>query len=414
MQRQESGHPSDGLLDIRDMLRLVRHNLGLDVAFIGEFAGGRRIFRVVDSDAPGAVREGGSDPLAGSYCAGVAEGRLPALIPDTAAVPEARCLAATQTLPVGAHLSVPIRLSNGAVYGTFCCFGHAPDHSLNERDLAMLRIFAGLVAQRIDRDLQAESLDVARRSRVLTLLAEGGPRIVFQPVFLLDGLVPAGSEALSRFPDDRAVETWFADAARTGLQVELEHRAIANALAAHAPVWRRHAVQLGLNASPTASLDPGFAALFDASPADRIVLELTEHERIEDYGGLLAALAGLRARGMRIAVDDVGAGYSSMSRIVAIRPDIIKLDRSLVRGVDTDPMREALATALIGFADQCGCKVVAEGVETQGELALLSRLRVQAFQGYLLAGPMDVEALEALLARGGPPARRPTLVPSGG
>lgn len=388
------------------MLRLVRQNLGLDVAFIGEFVGDRRIFRHVDAAVPGLVREGEADLLEESYCARVVDGRLPELIPDTAGVPEAQRMPATRALPVGAHLSVPIRLSNGMVYGTFCCFGHSPDHSLNARDLAMLRTFAGLVAQRIDRDLQTESLRVAKRARIRQLLDRGGPAIVFQPVFLLDGLRPIGSEALSRFPDDphRPIEAWFSDAAETGLGVELEHRAIGNALDAYAAIWARHRVQLGVNASPAAILDPRFARLFDAAPADRVVLELTEHERIDDYGELVAALAPLRARGVRVAVDDVGAGYASMSHIVAIRPDIIKLDRGIVRGLDADPMRAALATALTGFAAQCGCKVVAEGVETPGELALLAGLKVQALQGFLLGRPMDVSAFEALLAPGGVPA----------
>lgn len=406
MQRVAQTSPPDSLDDIGAMLRLVRQNLGLDVAFIGEFVGDHRIFRHVDADAPGPVRVGGADRLEESYCARVVDGRLPELIPDTADVPEALRMPVTRALPVGSHLSVPIRLSNGMVYGTFCCFGHAPDHSLNERDLAMLRTFAGLVARRIDRDLQSESLTAAKRRRIRHLLDSGGPAIVFQPVFLLDGFRPVGSEALSRFPDDplRPVEAWFSDAAETGFGVELEHRAIENALGAYRRIWTRHSMQLGLNASPAAILDPGFAGLFDASPTDRIVLELTEHERIDDYAGLLTALAPLRARGVLIAVDDVGAGYSSMSHIVAIRPDIIKLDRGIVRGLDADPMREALATALIGFADQCGCKVVAEGIETRGELERLSRLKVQALQGYLLGRPMDVAALEDLVARGCAPA----------
>ncbi|MBB3936271.1 sensor domain-containing phosphodiesterase [Aureimonas phyllosphaerae] len=402
MQRHDMPQSVDGFLDIRAMLRLVRQNLGLDIAFIGEFVGGRRVFRHVDADAPVLLREGDSDLLEETYCGGVVEGRLPELMPDTARVAEAARLPVTRTLPIGSHLSVPIRLSNGMVYGTFCCFGHAPDHSLNQRDLAVMRTFAGLVAQRVDRDLQAESLLAAKRARIRRLLDDGGPTIVFQPVFLMDGLVPVGAEALSRFPADphRSVETWFTDAAEVGLQIEMEHRAIANALDAYAPVWARHRVQLGLNASPAAILAPGFLDLLAGTPADRLVLEVTEHERIDDYADLLAALGRLRERGVRIAIDDVGAGYSSMSRVVAIRPDIIKLDREIVHGLDTDLMRQALARALVDFAERCGCKVVAEGVETPGELAVLSELKVQGLQGYLLGRPAGVDAMERVLAQG--------------
>lgn len=133
-------------------LAAVRTHLGMDVAFISEFVDGQRMFRHVDAGdggAPIAAGEGG--PLEASYCQRVVDGRLPEIMSDAFDYPEATALPATRSLPVRAHLSVPIRLSNGKVYGTFCCFSSTPDTSLNERDIALLRIFADLTARHIER-----------------------------------------------------------------------------------------------------------------------------------------------------------------------------------------------------------------------------------------------------------------------
>lgn len=133
-------------------LAAVRTHLGMDVAFISEFTDGQRVFRHVDSaagQAPIAVGDGG--PLESSYCQRVVDGRLPELIPDAFELAEALALPGTRELPVRAHLSVPIRLSDGRLYGTFCCFGAAPDASLNERDIALMRIFADLTARHLER-----------------------------------------------------------------------------------------------------------------------------------------------------------------------------------------------------------------------------------------------------------------------
>lgn len=148
-----------GAENVGGVLRAVRSHLGMDVGFVSEFVGGQRVFRHVDSSlANPPIQEGGSDPLETGYCQRVVDGRLPELMPDTAAVPAAMALPVTAALPVGAHLSVPIRLRDGSVYGTFCCFSFAPDRTLNERDLATLRAFAELAANWID-----ERRDTARR-----------------------------------------------------------------------------------------------------------------------------------------------------------------------------------------------------------------------------------------------------------
>ena len=155
-------------------LRAIRTHLGMDVAFVSEFTEGQRIFRHVDASADDSpVREGEGHPLEESYCQRVVDGRLPELITDACALPAALELPITTALPLGAHLSVPIRLKDGRVYGTFCCFSYTPDHSLNERDIAMMRVFADLTADQLDRELEhhrrvAEARGRFRRSSPVT------------------------------------------------------------------------------------------------------------------------------------------------------------------------------------------------------------------------------------------------------
>lgn len=129
-----------------------------------------------------------------------------------------------------------------------------------------------------------------------------------------------------------------------------------------------------------------------------IVLEITEHSTVQDYDKLEYTLRPLRARGMRLAVDDAGAGHSSFRHILRLQPEYIKLDISLTRNIDADPARRALAAALIGFASETGSELIAEGVETEAELATLRALGIHKAQGYLLGRPGTFEAAQRMMA----------------
>lgn len=388
---------------IQNILEAARSTLGFEIAFVSQFMGDERVFRYVDGiRVPNhVVREGASGPLQGSYCKLVIEGRLPALIPDTHLNPITRAMAVTQAAPIRAHASVPIRLSDGTVFGTFCCVSDRAHPELDHKDLAALQAFADLAAVGIEQDLVSDRSRAAKEQRVSQVIASGGPTVVYQPVFLLDGLNPVGAEALSRFPgfDNLPVDGWFKDAAEVGLQVEMELCAIANALDGYRAIWDRHRVQLGLNVSATTMQDERLATLLDDYPHDRLVLELTEHEEVQDYPALIEATTRLRGRGTKIAVDDLGAGFASMRHVLSLRPDILKLDVGLTRAIDTDELKHALASSMKQFADRCRCSIVAEGVETEGELKTLQQLGLQAAQGYLLGRPNSAETLLALLDR---------------
>ena len=383
-------------------LRAIRAHLGMDVAFISEFTGGERVFRHVDTAVPDCpVIVGGADPLEESYCQRVVDGRLPEVIPDASAEPAAAELPVTAALPVGAHLSVPINLSDGRVYGTLCCFSAAPDHSLNERDVAMMRVFADLVAAQIDHDLAEVRVHERTAARLEAAIAGDGLSMVFQPIVDISTRRPVGFEALARFDGAprRGPDVWFAEAASAGLGVELELAAVRLALEALAELPAH--LYVAVNVSASTVISGRLDAVLARAPSNRVVLEITEHDSIDTYDDLQSSLRGLRRRGVRIAVDDAGAGYASFRHILRLRPDLIKLDMSLTRDIDADRARQALASALMAFARDTGSAIVAEGVETATELDTLRVLGAAAAQGYHLGRPQalsDVVSGEALSA----------------
>ncbi|MDP8970153.1 MAG: EAL domain-containing protein [Actinomycetota bacterium] len=377
-----------------DALRAIRIHLGMDVAFISEFTGGERVFRYVDAASEQCpVRVGDADPLEQSYCQRVVDGRLPELIRDAGALPAAAELPVTAELPVGAHLSIPIRLADGRVYGTLCCFSATADDSLNDRDLAMMRVFADLTAAQLDRDLERERREVETVTRLQAAIAGEGVRMVFQPIIDIDSRGPIGFEALARFGSapSRGPDVWFTEAAALGLAVDLELTAVGLALR-DLPRLPAHAY-LAVNVSPATAVSGRLDAMLSDVAVHRVVLEITEHHIIDRYDQLEAALAGLRRRGLRIAVDDAGAGYASFRHILRLRPDLIKLDMTLTRDIDRDRPRRALASALISFARDTGSAIVAEGVETAEELRTVRLLGVTAAQGYHVGRPTELSCI---------------------
>jgi EAL domain-containing protein (putative c-di-GMP-specific phosphodiesterase class I)/CheY-like chemotaxis protein len=223
--------------------------------------------------------------------------------------------------------------------------------------------------------------------RIDGVLDQGGIRMVYQPIADLRTGALLGVEALARFDVEphRPPDEWFDEAASVDRGVALELVAVREALASLERV--PDGVFLSINVSPWTAVAPGLVDLLRDAPAERIVLELTEHARVDDYAGLVAALDGFRGRGMRIAVDDAGAGYSGFRHVLRLRPDILKLDNFLTSGIDGDPARHALGTAMVHFAREIGATIVAEGIETSAELLTLRDMDVPWGQGYHLARP---------------------------
>jgi GAF domain-containing protein len=144
---------------VREVLKLMREHLAMDVAFVSHFTDGRRFFRQIDAeDLEWLNAEGTSDALERSFCQRVVDGRLPQLIRDVRKLPNFADLPKTP-VPIGAHLSVPIVLPDGTVYGTLCCFSHAPNEDLTQRDLKRLRMAADMTARLISKSSRRDDWD---------------------------------------------------------------------------------------------------------------------------------------------------------------------------------------------------------------------------------------------------------------
>lgn len=236
--------------------------------------------------------------------------------------------------------------------------------------------------------LQRESDE--RAARVQEILAGNGPQIVLQPIFSLQSGMVHGFEALSRFQllPERTPDKWFAEAASVGLGTELEMRALGNAVALsqHLP----SGVFMSVNVSPATLAAPELDQTLSPVPCDRLVLEITEHAAVADYSVLKEVLKRLRERGVRLAIDDAGAGHSGLNQIVQLLPEFIKLDGFLTHGIDSDPVKRALAAALVRFAADVGASLIAEAVERPEELAALEELSVGFAQGFFLGRPLPL------------------------
>jgi EAL domain-containing protein (putative c-di-GMP-specific phosphodiesterase class I) len=236
----------------------------------------------------------------------------------------------------------------------------------------------------------AEQVDAIRSmSRISALLENQMLMTAFQPIYGLAEKSVVGVEALSRFVSDdgATAELWFEEAAAVGLGANLEFSALGSAAAA-AKSLPQH-LFVSLNISPTSCLDPRLPELFAhiELPVNRVVLELTESIADEEYAQFIAAINPLRDQGLRIAVDDTHSGAGALSRMVHLRPDFLKVGRDVIGGVDNDGIQRALAACLVDFTQQIGTTLVAEGIETVGELKVLTELGIDAGQGYLLGRP---------------------------
>jgi EAL domain-containing protein (putative c-di-GMP-specific phosphodiesterase class I) len=235
------------------------------------------------------------------------------------------------------------------------------------------------------------ALSESRRTRhlVARIVADETVDTAFQPIVDLRRGRVIGAEALSRFriEPDRSPDAWFAAAHSVGQGLALEEVTLRRSLAR--AFGLPNGCYVAVNVSPSMLTSGRLVPLLHQSgfPLARVVIEVTEHTSIDDYTQVVSARAQLKSLGVRLAVDDAGAGYASLRHILALVPDLIKIDRSLISGVDTDPIRRSMVSAVAMFALQSGASLVAEGVETAGELEALRDLGIEHAQGFLIGRP---------------------------
>lgn len=373
---------------IGTLLELARRHLGVDLAFLGEFIDGQEIYRTVAGDGHSfGLVQGGSLPLADTYCQAMIEGRIERVVPDSAAAPAVADLAVTTAGRIGRYIGVPVHLPDGHLYGALCGLGHMADPTLGPRDARLLEFLAELVSEELAREVETSQHQRHLVATVAPLLDGSGITMVFQPIVNLSTGTTVAFEALARFDAEpvRGPDAWFADAAEAGLGIQLELAALIVALRALDQLPSD--TYLSINASAENACSPQFAALLAPKDLRRVMLEITEHAAVANYIALNDALRPLRSAGMRLAVDDAGAGVASLHHVLELNPDLIKLDISLISGIDTNPVQAALATAMVSFGAATGAFILAEGIETTAELDTLYRLGVGYGQGYLLGRP---------------------------
>lgn len=255
------------------------------------------------------------------------------------------------------------------------------------------------------------------RRAIERVLSGIGLRLASQPIVDIVHARVVGYELLARFsgPPEAPPDVWFRWAETFDMGAALDVRVVTIALA-----MRQHLPPdtfLTINIDPLHLNDVRLVETFAAAGSlERIVIELTEHSAIDDYDAMVELLKPLRAAGAKIAIDDAGSGYAGLRWLLALSPDLVKIDRALIDHVDDDEIKTALVEMLGAIAGRIDAWVLAEGVERASELDVLMRMGVPLVQGYLLARPsfdiwptINVDALSSLALRSGSESTEPTL-----
>lgn len=368
---------------IERVLALARTHLQMEVSFLSEFTAGKQIYRAVDgSGGSFGIVLGEGPELGDTYCHQMVAGHIPNAVPDTRTEVSLRNLASTLERRVGSYVGVPLWLSDGTLYGTFCCLGHDAE-SLDDRDVKFMSMLAEVLVKELDDDQEARQ----KRDTIADILTADALTIAFQPIVSLGEGRCLGVEALSRFADGGgSPDHVFEMAHSVGLGEQLEELAARQAVNFLPLIPEPQ--YLAINLSPQVARDASDRILdVTGESLQRLVLEVTEAAAVEGYDRLRDRLAPIRERGLRLAIDDAGAGYASLHHIVELCPDIIKIDRSLVHGMAVDRYRRSAVRAFVALAQDLGAATVAEGIETSEDLRVARELGITAAQGYLLGKP---------------------------
>lgn len=238
----------------------------------------------------------------------------------------------------------------------------------------------------------------ARRAEINHLIEDPDTylKAAFQPIIETRSGEVFGFEALARIPGSTCfnnIADLFPFAEKIGQLYPIETLCRRQAITSYSKVVQNKEM-LFLNINPQVLIDPEFASGHTRkllseqglAPTD-VVLEITERSAIEDFSTFRDALDHYRNQGYLIALDDVGAGYSSLQSVAELHPDFLKIDRSLIQGVNTDPIKWALLETFVTFSKRIGCRIIAEGVETTEEMRTVVQLGVDYVQGFFVAKP---------------------------
>lgn len=368
---------------IRLSLSALRHGLDMDVAFLSEFKDGRRILRGIDQragDTP-VLLQGTSEPLAGTLCKRVAAGELPTVMEGDAA-----------PSPYTSYVCQPIQRPNGDVLGVLGCGSKTRTRRVTSAERRLLRALATLILSHIGTADQTARLHEGLGHRLTATLTGGRFRQLFQPIVRIRDMRTVGYEALTRFPDLSTMSTQAVfDAARAqGLGPHFEFQAARRIVER----TRESIAQYGfiaLNFSHHTLLMETLETLYEwgceGLPEHGYVIEISEQEAVDNFDILREVMRRMRGAGLRLAIDDVGAGQAGLRHILQLEPDMIKIDRSVTAEIVDHRASRAMVSALTSFGAQTDCDIVCEGVETVQALDILRDLGAHYAQGYLLGRP---------------------------
>ncbi|GED22524.1 sensor domain-containing phosphodiesterase [Halomonas halmophila] len=380
---------------MRIFATVARKQLQMEVGFVGLFEGNSRKILSLSTHhtSTSPICEGDTHDLDATYCAHISNNQIPGIIVDTHKNKVTNALALTRKLDIRSYVGATITSASGHNHGTICCYNNSPlrggKDSVNAEVLKALADAAGAI---LDSGGMQGHIHKHVFEKIKSTIISNNVEILFQPILLVPENRVIGFEALTGFAhiDTTPTSDWFETAAECGLGVELELACLKQALAY---LQRFSSDQyLSVNVSPEAIFDPRITELLARHDLERVMLEITEHEKVEDYATLKAILAPLKHQGLRVAIDDAGAGYASLKHILEIDADKIKLDISLIEDIHLDRRRYALASALVTFANAIGSTVLAEGVENTRQLQALTGLGVEKIQGYYISPPLAAEA----------------------
>ncbi|MEA2210785.1 MAG: hypothetical protein QOF83_733 [Solirubrobacteraceae bacterium] len=369
--------------ELERVVALTQRHLAVDAVFVSEITSDGQVCRAVAGDALSfGIAVNRSLPERG-LAERLVSGEIANVVSDTGADARLLDVPGIREADVGSFVGVPLRLPDATFYGALCCLSRRPNPGLGERDVRFMTMLGELIM----RDLGHGRAQQRLRADLLKLIETENVDVAYQPIFDLRTHRCLGIEALARFPEPfTRPDLTFAAADSVGLGLELEELIVRRAWRL-LPQLAEHQY-LALNLTPESLLALARQASHrEEVPLSSLVIEITEHVAIDAYADLLGEIEQLRDRGLRVAVDDAGAGYASLRHVIELKPDIVKIDRSLIHGLAEDCARRVAVSAFVSVARDLGATVVAEGVELRADRDAVQELGVHAAQGYLLGRP---------------------------
>lgn len=389
--KSSNSDPAELLELIRNVVKELREFLNMDIAYVSQFHDEFQTFIAVDFSQEGekvGICEGDSTYLSKSFCKRVADGNLPNLMIDATIEPKVADIPETFAVPIKSFISAPITMNDGKVFGSICCFSRSTCDWLTPQDATLLQLFSEFIARSFNVRTDTLNKILKYQKEINYIIKNKQYEILYQPIIEYETKSAIGFEALTRFQKNnvsKSTQELFRIASMTGMAPQLETDVIQSAFAQFSPSSNNQF--LSVNVSPKTVQSKAFLTAFEAWGNHPFVLELTEHDAVENYASLRDSLDTVTDSRARLAIDDAGSGYASFKHIVELSPSIIKIDASIIRGVYKSRNKQGLIKAFVEYGKFTNTKIIAEGIETQDELDSLLSLGVKLFQGYYFALP---------------------------